>query len=418
MTFCQRFCLVSMLLIQGFNGLQWTSETQTQSVMQACAGDTITFPWFFTLKDREQLEVIRWLYAPPGSDAPVLMADMVSGTFMAVPLYAGRFSYLDKASVDLSQVTLGDSGNYTMVVSIHNGDAFSSIHHTVSVTVTVPSSSGESLTVMQADQAVYDSAGNLHVQLVCGQLTSRGQPPVDVIWTTPTGTEMASSNYENGSFHLLLDTPVKGGNYSCRLPPRSPSTLCLPGNDSLLEEAAVEVDAVNARLTLLEAKEQELREQNRNLTAENHRLKDDILTLQNSDGTSLMHVTFQAGLARNRNVNTTGPLKFNVVMLNEGGAYNPTTGEFTAPINGSYFFILTTSPYATGQSNDVHIVVDGSSIVRIHNSYHSHSNNNMATAHVAVCLAEGQKVWLMNAGDMYYSSALSHFTGFLLHPDC
>lgn len=77
---------------------------------------------------------------------------------------------------------------------------------------------------------------------------------------------MASSSYADGVFTLLLPNPASGGCYTCRVPPDSPATACL-GSDSPLRAAqSVSVDKVEARLTLLEAENKLLKEENANLT--------------------------------------------------------------------------------------------------------------------------------------------------------
>ena len=35
---------------------------------------------------------------------------------------------------------------------------------------------------------------------------------------TPSGAVKKSSYYQNGHFHLLVDNPVEGGKYVCRIP--------------------------------------------------------------------------------------------------------------------------------------------------------------------------------------------------------
>nr|KAG5708210.1 hypothetical protein BaRGS_021144 [Batillaria attramentaria] len=88
--------------------------------------------------------------------------------------------------------------------------------------------------------------------------------------STPTGRQ-SSSKYQDGRFYLQLPNPVEGGEYSCILPSTDPATSCLP--DGSLLEAALVVDEIKIRLTLLEAENTERKAAVKDLKAENTDLK-------------------------------------------------------------------------------------------------------------------------------------------------
>ena len=84
---------------------------------------------------------------------------------------------------------------------------------------------------------------------------------------------MSSSSEENGVYTLLLPNPVTGGSYSCRLSPLSPAIGCLHDVNSLMTSHDITVDEVKASLTLIEAEQKTVREDNARLKAELGRLK-------------------------------------------------------------------------------------------------------------------------------------------------
>nr|KAG5689868.1 hypothetical protein BaRGS_002379 [Batillaria attramentaria] len=83
-------------------------------------------------------------------------------------------------------------------------------------------------------------------------------------YETPSGRQ-SSSKYQDGRFYLQLPNPVEGGEYSCILPSTDPATSCLP--DGSLLEAALVVDEMQVRLTLLEAENKDLKAENTDMKA-------------------------------------------------------------------------------------------------------------------------------------------------------
>ncbi|KAK7455346.1 hypothetical protein BaRGS_00039467, partial [Batillaria attramentaria] len=171
-----------------------------------------------------------------------------------------------------------------------------------------------SLTVTQNRAAVVDDVtGELHVDISCGTFTDLGQPPVNVVWQTPSGDLLKSTSYADGRFHLLLENPVTGGNYTCRLSSDSHTAGCLPSSDPLRGQATLVVNEQIARLTLLEANQAALAKQNRedinHLEAQNAILTQHVHGLQNQNANLTQYVhqlEAQLGRYQQENSNLTG----------------------------------------------------------------------------------------------------------------
>nr|KAG5701386.1 hypothetical protein BaRGS_032718 [Batillaria attramentaria] len=115
--------------------------------------------------------------------------------------------------------------------------------------------------VTQEPEAVYDTTtDSWHIALKCGMVANINQSNDDVLWQRPSG-DLASTKYENGYFYLHLPNPVKGGNYTCILPENVTATACVSTGAGLSPQSAIFVDRVEARLTLLEAENTDLKKQ-------------------------------------------------------------------------------------------------------------------------------------------------------------
>ena len=84
-----------------------------------------------------------------------------------------------------------------------------------------------------------------------------------------------STSYTDGQFVLQLGNPVVGGRFTCRVPPPSLPQACVRGGLN----ASITVDKVEARISILEAKEDDLKAQNINLTHQLGDLKDENVNL-------------------------------------------------------------------------------------------------------------------------------------------
>jgi hypothetical protein len=101
------------------------------------------------------------------------------------------------------------------------------------------------------------------------------------------------------------------------------------------------------------------------------------------------------------------PLIFDATHLNNGGHYSTSTGRFTAPVTGMYYFFATIDPISTG-SISVQFKINGSDVTNIR-AYAPVADGSQGTACVLQLSANDYVTVSTNCG---VESSLSHFTGF------
>uniref|UniRef100_K1QKY2 Complement C1q tumor necrosis factor-related protein 3 n=1 Tax=Magallana gigas TaxID=29159 RepID=K1QKY2_MAGGI len=104
-------------------------------------------------------------------------------------------------------------------------------------------------------------------------------------------------------------------------------------------------------------------------------------------------VAFHALLStRLTNVPIKTIIKFGQVLVNEGSGYSPTTGKFTAPLDGVYSFSWT---YCTPKGSNAYLggYVDGKLITKISN-YEQASGWKNTSGHLVIKLKKGNQFWV------------------------
>ncbi len=124
-------------------------------------------------------------------------------------------------------------------------------------------------------------------------------------------------------------------------------------------------------------------------------------------------------------VNT--PIPFEVERLNVGGAMNLTSGTFTAPRTGTYFFSFSgTGVFENGNGLlDIGLILNGNSIGRAEGNDFSGATHEYETASLqsTLYLQSGDQISLqilaMSNSILAdsYSQHVTHFNGFLLNED-
>lgn len=129
---------------------------------------------------------------------------------------------------------------------------------------------------------------------------------------------------------------------------------------------------------------------------------------------SKISVGFTVGVTTSSSTWSGNILVFPHVVTNNGNGYNPRTGKFTAPSDGTYVFFVTANAY---NKNYIYliIVLNDSSKVRTmsHNSANYMTGTNMAVLQ----LYTGNSVWVSrHSGISYYTQVvpMTTFSGFIL----
>jgi hypothetical protein len=105
------------------------------------------------------------------------------------------------------------------------------------------------------------------------------------------------------------------------------------------------------------------------------------------------------------------PIRWNIVVLNKGGGYNPSTGLFTAPISGVYN--ISFSAHSSGAGMNIRLTRNGSEVDGGWSHVNAVSYNTSKS--MVFNLSQGETVGVrVSAGNMYGLYGYNNFSGFYI----
>ncbi|XP_053180637.1 complement C1q-like protein 2 isoform X6 [Scomber japonicus] len=187
----------------------------------------------------------------------------------------------------------------------------------------------------------------------------------------------------------------------------------LSNSKSKMEKLEQENTAIQDRLTASESNNAVL--ETRMNTSEN---EVEELKRQNADRPK---VAFSLGLTDAGRIgpfNTDITLKFSKVFTNFGQAYSPTTGLFTAPVRGVYYFSFNIMDQRKNVWTGVYLYHNDKRLL-LNDDYNDEHANNRISNSLALQLEKGDLVYMvLPAHRSVFDDANDHttFNGFLLFP--
>ncbi|XP_048743452.2 uncharacterized protein LOC125656872 [Ostrea edulis] len=144
------------------------------------------------------------------------------------------------------------------------------------------------------------------------------------------------------------------------------------------------------------------------------RLESELIRLRREHVESGRTVAFTALLSKDTTVSAYAVVKYDHVMTNWGGAYQPTTGVFTAPYNGLYSISCTLMSYYT---NPVHLEVVKNGI-RLSVVYSANRTYPQSSQTLQLLLKKDDRIWIRSNNDVtrtiHDRSVYNVFSGFLI----
>ncbi|KAK7505776.1 hypothetical protein BaRGS_00003047 [Batillaria attramentaria] len=181
-------------------------------------------------------------------------------------------------------------------------------------------------------------------------------------------------------------------------------------------------DDPNQLETVVMQLSEELSELKAQVVANSNSVNAQIATLRTQQDNNNARVSFLAQIASDRGTTFAGngPYKFDQVLLNDGDAYDPMLGVFTAPYSGVYVFA---AQVFTDRAERplVDIRVNDKPLARMainSKNLHDGEDEDSISTTVTVQLEDQDRVWLQSSvGDSftYWGDHHTFFTGFLLY---
>ncbi|XP_053186849.1 heavy metal-binding protein HIP-like [Scomber japonicus] len=187
-------------------------------------------------------------------------------------------------------------------------------------------------------------------------------------------------------------------------------------SENVVKELQRENTVLEARMTASENEMEELKNEVVKLKIENEVLKI-FNPEQNADRPK---VAFSLGLTDDGQIgpfNTDTTLKFSKVFTNFGQVYSPTTGLFTAPVRGAYYFSFNLLDIRSNTWRDVFLYHNDKRVLWSQN--YSVNDGESVSNSLVLQLEKGDVVYLvLRAGDSVYDDGYDYtsFNGFLLFP--
>ncbi len=109
-------------------------------------------------------------------------------------------------------------------------------------------------------------------------------------------------------------------------------------------------------------------------------------------------------------------IPFQLARLNEGGAFNLTSGIFTAPSPGIYHFDFSALKSGVASVVDILLQVNGVNVGHAHTNIYATGSYDSLSFSASLRLASGDRVCLWNNGEDLFDDDrhFTHFTGWLV----
>lgn len=125
-------------------------------------------------------------------------------------------------------------------------------------------------------------------------------------------------------------------------------------------------------------------------------------------------VGFTVGVTSSSSSWSGSTLVFPHVVYNGGNGYNPSTGIFTSPTDGTYVFFVKVNVYG---SNYLYLDIVLNEVSKVRSMSHNTAQYMTGTNLAVLRLNKGDRVWIRrHRGKGYYSNSvpITTFSGFLL----